>query len=40
VNTSIQLDNQTPLGAAEIDDVRTHGVLSAEFETPEFESTQ
>jgi hypothetical protein len=40
VNTSVQLDNQTPLGTAKIDDVQTHCVLATKFEAPESESPQ
>jgi hypothetical protein len=40
VDATIQFHNQAPLGAAEINNVPTHGVLAAEFKALEPEGPQ
>jgi hypothetical protein len=40
VDASVQFHNQPPLGAAEINNVLTHGVLAAKLEAVQSESPQ
>jgi hypothetical protein len=40
VDAAVQFHNQTPLGAAEINNVPTHGVLTAKLEAVKSESPQ
>jgi hypothetical protein len=40
MGAAVHFDSETPLGAAEVNDIRSHGVLTAELKALDSESAQ